>query len=107
MTRVQTCALPICLQGPEHPDTILARCELAAAHLSARKFGKSIPEYERALTDAEQALGYRHPLTESVRQDLNAAASAAMSVLGIDLRSRRPARSLSVHAGIALAEFVQ
>jgi tetratricopeptide (TPR) repeat protein len=91
------------LQGPEHPDTILARCELAAAYLSARKFGKSIPEYERALTDSEQALGYHHPLTESVRQDLNTAASAAMSVLGIDLRSRRPARSLSAHSGMALA----
>jgi tetratricopeptide (TPR) repeat protein len=83
------------LQGPEHPDTILARCDLAATYLSARRFGQSIPQYERALTDSEQALGYHHPLTESVREDLNTAASAARSVLGIDLRSPRPAsRSL-------------
>ncbi len=86
------------LQGPEHPDTILARCDLAATYLSARRFGQSIPQYERALTDSEQALGYHHPLTESVREDLNTAASAARSVLGIDLRSPRPAsRSLLVH----------
>lgn len=79
------------LQGTGHPDTILARCELAVTYLSARKFGQSIPQYERALTDAEQGLGYHHPITESVRDDLNAAASAAQSVIGIDLRSPRPA----------------
>lgn len=78
-------------KGAEHSDTILARCELAAAYLAARKFGQSIPQYERALTDSEHGLGHHHPLTESVRQDLNRAAAAAMSVLGIDLRSRRPA----------------
>ena len=87
------------LQGPEHPDTILARCELAVTYLSARKFGQSIPQYERALTDSEQGLGYHHPITESVREDLNAAASTAQSVIGIDLRSRRLARSLSVPSG--------
>ncbi len=86
------------LQGTGHPDTILARCELAVTYLSARKFGQSIPQYERALTDAEQALGPSHPITESVREDLNAAASAAQSVIGIDLRSPRPAsRSLLGH----------
>jgi len=88
------------LQGPEHPDTILARCDLAVAYLSARKFGLSIPQYERALTASEKALGYHHPITESVRQDLNAAASIARSVLGIDLRSPRPAsRSLLARSG--------
>lgn len=87
------------LQGTGHPDTILARCELAVTYLSARKFGQSIPQYERALTDAEQALGYNHPTTESVREDLNAAASAAQSVIGIDLRSPRPARPLPVQPG--------
>ena len=87
------------LYGPEHQDTILARCELAAAYLSARRFGQSIPQYERALTDSERALGQHHPVTESVREDLNAAASIARSVLGIDLRSPRPAsRSLSADA---------
>ena len=87
------------LYGPEHQDTILARCELAAAKLSARRFGQSIPQYERALTDSERALGQHHPVTESVREDLNAAASIARSVLGIDLRSPRPAsRSLSADA---------
>ena len=84
------------LQGTGHPDTILARCELAVTYLSARKFGQSIPQYERALTDSEQALGYNHPITESVRDDLNEAARAAQSVIGIDLRSPRPSsRSLS------------
>jgi len=88
------------LQGPEHPDTILARCDLAVTYLSARKFGQSIPQYERALTDSEQALGHHHPITESVREDLNTAAGIARSVLGIDLRTQRPAsRSLSVHFG--------
>jgi tetratricopeptide (TPR) repeat protein len=88
------------LQGPEHADTILARCDLAVTYLSARKFGLSIPQYERALADSEQALGYHHPITESVRQDLNTAASTARSVVGIDLRSPRPAsRSLSAHSG--------
>ncbi len=83
------------LQGAGHPDTILARCELAVTYLSARKFGQSIPQYERALTDSEQGLGYHHPITESVREDLNAAASAAQSVIGIDLRSPRPATDRS------------
>jgi tetratricopeptide (TPR) repeat protein len=88
------------LQGPGHPDAILARCDLAVAYLSARKFGLSVPQYERALIDAEQALGHHHPITESVRQDLDTAASIARSVLGIDLRSARPAnRSLLVHSG--------
>jgi len=86
------------LQGTGHPDTILARCELAVTCLSARKFGQSIPQYERALTDSEQALGYSHPITESVREDLNEAAKVAQSVIGIDLRSPRPAsRSLLAH----------
>lgn len=86
------------LRGTGHPDTILARCELAVTYLSARKFGLSIPQYERALTDSEQALGYNHPITESVREDLNEAARAAQSVIGIDLRSPRPAsRSLLAH----------
>jgi tetratricopeptide (TPR) repeat protein len=83
------------LQGTGHPDTILARCELAVTYLSARKFGQSIPQYERALTDSEQGLGHHHPITESVREDLNAAASAAQSVIGIDLRSPRPATDRS------------
>jgi tetratricopeptide (TPR) repeat protein len=83
------------LQGPQHPDAILARCDLAVTYLSARKFGQSIPQYERALTDAEEALGSHHPITESVREDLGAAANIARSVLGIDLRTQRPAsRSL-------------
>lgn len=92
-------------QGPGHPDTILARCDLAVTYLAARKFGLSVPQYERALTDSEQALGPHHPITQSVREDLDAAASTATSVLGIDLRSPRPAkaappsRSLSVHSG--------
>ena len=80
------------VQGPGNPDTILARCELAVAYLSARKFGLSIPQYERALDDAEQALGPDHPLTQSVREDLTEAANTAWSVLGIDLRSRRPVK---------------
>jgi tetratricopeptide (TPR) repeat protein len=85
------------LQGPRHPDAILARCDLAVTYLSARKFGLSIPQYERALADAEQALGSHHPLTESVREDLGAAANIARSVLGIDLRTQRPAsRSLAL-----------
>src|SRR5262249_54943427 len=88
------------LEGPGHPDAILARCDLAVACLSARKFGLSVQQYERALTDSEQALGYHHPVTESVRQDLNAAASIARSTLGIDLRSLRPAnRSLLARSG--------
>jgi tetratricopeptide (TPR) repeat protein len=81
------------LQGPGHPDTILARCDLAVTYLAARKFGLSVPQYERALTDSEQALGPHHPITQSVREDLNAAASVALSVLGIDLRSRPPAKA--------------
>ena len=80
-------------QGPGHPDTILARCDLAVTYLAARKFGLSVPQYERALADSEQALGPHHPITQSVREDLDAAANTARSVLGIDLRSRRPAKA--------------
>lgn len=75
------------VQGPDHLDTIRARTDLALAYYTARKFPVSISEYERALADCERVLGPAHPFTRETRENLNDAAVAARSILGIDLRS--------------------
>ena len=79
------------LQGPDHPDTIRARTDLALTYYTARKFPVSISQYERALADCERVFGPTHPFTRETRENLNDAANGAMSVIGIDLRSRGPA----------------
>ena len=45
------------MQGPDRPDTITARGNLASAYHSARKADRGAPLYERTLADCERVLG--------------------------------------------------
>ena len=62
------------VQGPDHPDTLAARGDLAAAYQSARKRSAALPLYERTLADCERVLGHDHPLTRATRENFLAAA---------------------------------
>jgi hypothetical protein len=53
--RVQT-ACPR-LNGPDHPDTLASRNDLAYAYESAGDLGRAIPLYEAVLVDRERVLG--------------------------------------------------
>ena len=39
--------------GPEHPDTLTSRGNLASAYRAAGRLAESLPLYERALADAD------------------------------------------------------
>jgi hypothetical protein len=78
------------VQGADHPDTINARGDLAAAYQSAGRLGSAVSEHEQTLAACERAYGPDHRLTRAARDDLNAAAAHAWAVRGIDLRSARP-----------------
>lgn len=49
------------------------RNNLAYAYESAGDLGRAIPLYEQTLTDAERVLGEDHPITVTVRGNLNVA----------------------------------
>ena len=57
-------------QGPDHPDTITARGNLASAYHSARKLAQAIPLYEENLADCERVFGPDHPDTLTSRSNL-------------------------------------
>jgi len=61
------------VQGPDHPDTLAARRDLAGAYQSARKRSAALPLYKRTLADCERVLGHDHPLTRATRENLLAA----------------------------------
>ena len=56
--------------GPDHPNTLTSRNNLAAAYRSAGDLARAIPLYEQTLTDAERVLGPDHPDTLSSRNNL-------------------------------------
>ena len=45
------------VQGPDHPDTLAARSNLAACYQRACRLTEAIPQYQRALADSERMLG--------------------------------------------------
>jgi hypothetical protein len=47
--------------GPDHPDTLSFRNDLAGAYRSAGDLGQAIPLYEQTLQDAVRVLGPRPP----------------------------------------------
>ena len=63
--------------GPNHPDTLVSRGNLAAAYLSAGRLEQAVPLFERNLTDHEYLLGPGHPHTLTSRNNLAAAYQAA------------------------------
>ena len=58
------------VQGPDHPDTLTARGNLASAYHSARRLADALPIYERTIADCERVLGQAHPDTLTLRSNL-------------------------------------
>ncbi|WP_136193439.1 tetratricopeptide repeat protein [Actinomyces procaprae] len=63
--------------GPDHPDTLASRHNLAAAYESAGKVEESISLFEQVLQDRLRILGPDHPDTLTSRNNLAAAYRAA------------------------------
>ena len=63
--------------GPDHPDTVGARHNLAVAYWAARRLDEAIPLFERTLADTERVLGADHPDTLTTRNNLASAYRAA------------------------------
>ena len=61
------------LLGPDHPDTLTARNNLAYAYESAGRLTEAITLYEQVTKDCARILGEDHPLTKTVRENLEAA----------------------------------
>ena len=65
------------LLGPDHPDTLASRNNLAYAYKSAGRLDEAIPLYEQVLADSARVLGPDHPQTLASRNNLAAAYKAA------------------------------
>ncbi len=63
--------------GPEHPDTLAARNNLALAYQAAGRTGEAIALHEQALAERERVLGRDHPGTLNSRSNLAVAYQAA------------------------------
>jgi len=63
--------------GPDHPDTLTSRNNLAGAYESAGDLNRAIPLHERTLADHERILGPDHPNTLTSRNNLAGAYQAA------------------------------
>ena len=58
------------LLGPDHPDTLTSRNDLAGAYESAGRLTEAITLYEQVLTDRTRVLGEDHPDTLTSRDNL-------------------------------------
>ena len=56
--------------GPDHPDTLTTRNNLAGAYHFAGRFGEAIELFERVLADRVRVLGPDHPDTLTTRNNL-------------------------------------
>ena len=56
--------------GPDHPDTLTSRNDLATAYRDAGRLDRAVPLYERNLADRERVLGETHPDTLASRNSL-------------------------------------
>jgi tetratricopeptide (TPR) repeat protein len=63
--------------GPEHPDTLAARNNLALAYQAAGRTDEAIALHEQALAERERVLGPDHPGTLNSRSNLAVAYQAA------------------------------
>ena len=59
--------------GPDHPDTLTVRNNLAVAYDSVGRLAEAIDELEKLLPDCQRVLGPEHPLTKQVEKNLEAA----------------------------------
>ncbi|MFK0021646.1 tetratricopeptide repeat protein [Streptomyces sp. NPDC090798] len=56
--------------GPDHPDTLTSRDNLASAYYAAGDLGRAIPLFEQNLADRARILGDDHPGTLASRNNL-------------------------------------
>ena len=63
--------------GPDHPDTLASRNNLASTYRDAGRLDKAIPLYEQTLEDSIRVLGTDHPSTLTSRLNLADAYQAA------------------------------
>ena len=56
--------------GPDHPDTLTSRNNLATAYQAAGRAAEAIPLHEQTLADRERVLGPDHPDTLASRNNL-------------------------------------
>ncbi|HEV2377793.1 MAG TPA: tetratricopeptide repeat protein, partial [Streptosporangiaceae bacterium] len=63
--------------GPDHPDTMAARNNLASAYQSAGRLGEAILLFEQALADRKRILGPDHPDSLGSRNNLASAYQSA------------------------------
>ena len=63
--------------GPDHPDTLDSRDNLALAYQAAGRTDEAIPLHEQALAAYERVLGPDHPDTLTSRNNLANAYRAA------------------------------
>ncbi|WP_239382498.1 tetratricopeptide repeat protein, partial [Frankia sp. CIT1] len=56
--------------GPDHPDTLAARNNLAGTYGTAGRVEEAINRFEQVLTDLVRVLGPDHPLVATVRDNL-------------------------------------
>jgi len=61
------------LLGPDHPDTLTSRNNLAGAYRAVGRLEEAITLYEQVTKDCARILGEDHPLTKTVRKNLEAA----------------------------------
>ncbi|WP_439422996.1 tetratricopeptide repeat protein [Saccharothrix sp. HUAS TT10] len=61
------------LHGPDHPDTLASRSDLAYAYQTAGDLKRAIPLHEATLADTERVLGPDHPNTLVSRSNLASA----------------------------------
>jgi hypothetical protein len=59
--------------GPDHPDTLTSRNNLASAYQAAGDLGRAIPLHEAVFADCERVLGPNHRLTTAIRANFDAA----------------------------------
>ena len=65
------------LLGPDHPDTLASRNNLAGAYRAAGRLTEAITLYEQVLPDSIRVLGENHPNTLNSRNNLACAYTAA------------------------------
>ncbi|MFE1595774.1 tetratricopeptide repeat protein [Nocardia sp. NPDC058705] len=62
--------------GPDHPNTLTSRNNLASAYRSAGQLDKAIPLLEDTRTECERVLGPDHPITRVISENLQIALRA-------------------------------
>ena len=56
--------------GPDHPDTLAARGDLAGAHHEAGHLSTAIDMHQAVLPDMTRVLGPNHPKTRAISAEL-------------------------------------